>query len=168
MTIGIDIAPSANDDAAEHAVCAMPASFAPTPLPIVGRLHGASTASGVALAFAARCEDEESEDRFALDVLDAQGELLMRLGSLTEEEVVAVWRNCCRTSGLPRMIRREDGSVATVSPQLGCVALGTSRQRRRHGLLNGRRPRFLTRRKATRLPARPRIYRGENEIIARS
>ena len=38
----------------------------------------------------------------------------------------------------------------------------------RHAGLGARRPRFLARRKTGRLPARPQIFRGENEIIARS
>jgi hypothetical protein len=66
------------------------------------------------------------------------------------------------------MIVREDGVLSLVSQQLGRVALGTTRQRRRHGLLSDRRPRFLVRRKTGRLPVRPQIHRGENEIIARS
>jgi hypothetical protein len=45
------------------------------------------------------------------------------------------------------------------------VQLGQIRIRRRHGVLNGRRPRFLTRRKTGRLPVRPAVHR-EREIIA--
>ena len=46
----------------------------------------------------------------------------------------------------------------------GCAArgaLGPVRIRRRHGLLNGRRPRFLTRRKTGRLAELPVIVSGE-------
>jgi len=46
-------------------------------------------------------------------------------------------------------------------PQLGRVALGAVRIRRRHGLLNGRRPRFLTRRKTGRLAELPVIVAGD-------
>ena len=68
-------------------------------------------------------------------------------------------------TGLPRMIVREDGTLATLSNQIGRVALGKTRTRRRHGLLSGRRPRFLVRRKTGSLPVRPLIHRGENEIV---
>ena len=142
--------------------------FAATPLPIIGKGEAASAAAGVALAFATSDAETFGEDRFVLYLVDAQGEILSRLGPFTEEEIVATWRDCAAKSGLPRMILREDGSLGTVSQQLGRLALGKTRQRRRHGLLNGRRPRFLVRRKTARLPARPQIHRGESEIIARS
>lgn len=143
-------------------------TFAATPLPIVGRSGAATAPAGVALAFATEAADTCGEDRFALLLVDGEGEVLSRLGPFTEEDVVAQWRDCAAKSGLPRMIVREDGGLSLVSRQIGRVALGKTRQRRRHGLLNGRRPRFLVRRKTARLPARPQIHRGENEIIARS
>ena len=140
-----------------------PVAVTPTPLPILG----AGAATGVALAFADAAADACGEDRFALLLVDAQGEVAMRLGPFAEEEVVAVWRDLSAKGGLTRMLLREDGSIVPVSRQLGRLALGTSRQRRRNGSLSGRRPRFLARRKTARLPARPCIHRGESEIIAR-
>ncbi len=142
--------------------------FVSAPLPIIGRIAGAAKPAGIALAFAASESDACGEDRFSLLVVDEQGEVLNRLGSFDEDDVVALWRDLSARSGLPRMILREGGGVSVVSRQIGRVALGTKHQRRKHGLLNGRRPRFLTRRKSARLPARPLIHRGENEIIARS
>ncbi|GEP00883.1 DUF6101 family protein [Methylobacterium haplocladii] len=139
-------------------------AFAASPLPIIGR----GEAAGIALGFAHGESDDCGEDRFSLLVVDAEGEVLVGLGPFGEDDIVAMWRDFAAKSGLPRMIIREGGGLATVSRQLGRVALGTTRQRRRHGLLNGRRPRFLVRRKSARLPARPQIYRNENEIIARS
>lgn len=143
-------------------------SWTATPLPIIGHGAAASRPAGIALAFATAETEASGEDRFVMHVVDAEGEILDRLGPFMEEDIVATWRDCAMRSGLPRMILREDGSVAPVSQQIGRLALGKTRQRRRHGLLNGRRPRFLVRRKTARLPARPQIYRGENEIIARS
>lgn len=139
-------------------------AFAASPLPLIGP----GEAAGIALGFAPGESDDCGEDRFSLLVVDAEGEVLARLGPFGEDDVVALWRDFAAKSGLPRMIIREGGALATVSRQLGRVALGTTRQRRRHGLLNGRRPRFLVRRKSARLPARPQIHRNENEIIARS
>jgi len=142
--------------------------YAATPLPVIGRMPFATAAVGIALAFADDEADACGEDRFELLLIDAGGGVLARLGPFGEEDVVAQWRDCAAKTGLPRMIVREDGQVAEVTRQLGPLALGRSRQRRRVGLLNGRRPRFLVRRKTARLPARPQIHRGENEIIARS
>lgn len=139
-----------------------------TPLPIIGRMAYAERAVGIALAFSEPETDSGSEDRFSLLVIDGEGEVLSQLGPFGEDDIVAQWRDLSAKSGLPRMILREGGGIRIVSQQLGRVALGTKRQRRRHGLLNGRRPRFLTRRKSARLPARPLVHRGEKEIIARS
>lgn len=132
-----------------------------TPLPVLG------TPVGVALAFADDAADACGEDRFALLLVDAEGEVAMRLGPFAEEDVVAVWRDVSAKGGLARMLLREDGAVVPVSQQLGPVVLGKGRQRRRHAALSGRRPRFLVRRKTARLPARPCIHRGESEIISR-
>jgi hypothetical protein len=88
----------------------------------------------------------------------------MRLGRFDENEVVAVWRELAATTGFPLLTQSEDGAVQQPFPQVGRVRLGRVRIRRRHGLLNGRRPRFLVRRKTTRLPRRPTVYR-EHEII---
>lgn len=136
-----------------------------SPLPVIGRTQP-SPPAGVALTFATEDSEKSGEDRFALLIVDAGGATLMRLGPFGEDDVVAVWRDFAAKSGLPRMIVREDGTLATVSHQLGPIALGTTRMRRRHGSLNGRRPRFLVRRKTGRLPVRPQIFRGEHEIIS--
>lgn len=140
----------------------------PSPLPVIGSQAHATRAAGIALAFANEAAESCGEDRFTLILVDAEGEALSRLGPFAEEDVVAIWRDLAAKTGLPRMIVREDGVLSLVSQQLGRVALGTTRQRRRHGLLSDRRPRFLVRRKTGRLPVRPQIHRGENEIIARS
>ena len=161
-------APALTADVVHDGVTLDGFAFAATPLPIIGKGAAAAAPAGIALAFATAAAEATGEDRFVLHVVDAEGEILSRLGPFTEEDIVATWRDCANRSGLKRMILREDGSIAPVSNQIGRLALGTSRQRRRHGLLNGRRPRFLVRRKTARLPARPQIHRGENEIIARS
>ena len=134
-------------------------------LPVFGRT-GTRRPVGVALAFAEDDSDLCGEDRFDLLLVDAQDAVITRLGPFCEEEVVALWRDCASKSGLARMIVKEDGALAVVSAQLGPVALGRTRMRRRVGLLNGRRPRFLVRRKTGALPVRPLIHRGENEIIS--
>lgn len=143
-------------------------AFAAAPLPVTGCLAGARRAQGIALAYAAEAAEICGADRFDLILVDAAGAELHRLGSFTEEDVVAVWRDVAARAGLVRMIVREDGVLAPVARQLGRVLLGRTRMRRRHAGLGSRRPRFLVRRKTGRLPARPQIHRGESEIIARS
>ncbi|KQP88898.1 hypothetical protein ASF60_20225 [Methylobacterium sp. Leaf113] len=141
------------------------AAFAASDLPVITH-SGARRPAGIALAFAEDDSDACGEDRFDLLLVDAAGGVVTRLGPFCENEVVAHWRDFAAKSGLPRMIVKEDGELASVSNQLGPVALGRTRTRRRHGLLNGRRPRFLVRRKTGALPVRPLIHRGESEIIS--
>ena len=152
---------TANEDGAGRT----PFTVAPTPLPILSKGHAVPV--GAALAFDDDAAEATGEDRFALLLVDAEGEVAMRLGPFTEEDVVARWRDLSAKGGLARMLLREDGSLVPVSQQIGRLALGRSRQRRRNGSLSGRRPRFLTRRTATRLPARPCIHRGESEMFSR-
>lgn len=143
-------------------VQALPA-FVAARLPVIGRT-GALAPTGVALAFSEDASDTCGEDRFDLLLVGADSAVIGRLGPFCEDEVVALWRDVAGKSGLARMIVKEDGSLAAVSRQIGPVALGLTRTRRRHGLLSGRRPRFLVRRKTGSLPVRPLIHRGESEI----
>ncbi|MDP4021230.1 DUF6101 family protein [Methylobacterium sp. NEAU 140] len=143
-------------------------SFTPSALPVIGRCPGARCAAGVALAYATDEAESCGEDRFSLLLVDGEGDVLQRLGVFHEDEVVAVWRDLAAQAGLVRMIVREDGMLTPVSQQIGRLVLGRTRTRRRHAGLGQRRPRFLARRKTGRLPARPLIFRGEHEIIARS
>jgi hypothetical protein len=142
--------------------------FPVTPLPVIGQASGARRAAGIALAYAAEDAEITGSDRFTLILVDAEGGELQRLGSFDEADVVAVWRDIAARAGLVRMIVREDGILVPVTQQIGRLILGQVRIRRRHAGLGRRRPRFLARRKTGRLPARPQIHRGENEIIARS
>ncbi|SDA32272.1 hypothetical protein SAMN02799622_05201 [Methylobacterium sp. UNC378MF] len=142
--------------------------FVASSLPVIGRVSGARRAAGIALAYAAEDAEITGSDLFTLMLVDAEGEVLQRLGSFEEDDVVAVWRDIAVRAGLVRMIVREDGLLVPVSQQIGRLILGQVRIRRRHAGLGRRRPRFLTRRKTGRLPARPQIFRGENEIIART
>lgn len=139
-----------------------------SPLPVIGPSLGARRAAGIALAYAVEEAEMAGADRFSLILVDAQAEELHRLGSYDEDDVVAIWRDIAARAGLVRMIVREDGVLVPVTEQIGRLILGRVRIRRRHAGLGGRRPRFLARRKTGRLPARPQIHRGENEIIART
>ncbi len=98
-------------------------------------------------------------ETFEIAVLDGSGATLLALGPYEAEDVVAEWRAVGAASGLPLMLERADGSREAPYPQIGRLQLGAIRIRRRHGLLNGRRPRFLVRRKTGRLPLRPSVHR---------
>lgn len=127
---------------------------------------------GLAMRIAERAEEADVADArpmpggpaFEIAAIAQDGEIATVLGRFTEEEIVAVWRRLGQESGLPLMIQNPDGSLMTPYPQIGPLALGDTRQRRRHGLLSGRRPRFLTRRKTGRPAARPLVFK-EREIV---
>jgi len=136
-----------------------PGRIAGLPVPLIGEL-GVRPA-GLALRLDERAPDDND---FEIALVDDQGETLMVLGRFDEDEVVAVWRDLAATTGFPLLTQSEDGAVQHPFPQVGRVRLGRIRIRRGHGLLTGRRPRFLVRRKTARLPRRPTVYR-EREIF---
>ena len=70
-------------------------------------------------------------------------------------EVVADWRAWARVLALPMLIVETDGSWRAVETRLGDLVVGRVRPRRARSVMNGRRPRFLARRKMGVAPARP-------------
>lgn len=129
---------------------AVPAHVSPLPAVI-----GAAGARAAAVAM----RIDGGSERFRLVVLDRDNAPLLVLGPYEEEDVVAEWRKLAKASGLALKIQLPNGSVASPYPQVGRLLLGSTRQRRRHGLLSHRRPRFLTRRKTARFPSRPQVHR---------
>lgn len=121
-------------------------------------LPGVAVGPGRAATSVAMRLDRET-NLFHLVLLGEDNAPLMALGPFDEEDVVAEWRALGAKSGLPLKLQLPNGSVMEPYPQIGRVAVGTSRQRRRIGLLSHRRPRFLTRRKIGRFPLRPQIHR---------
>jgi hypothetical protein len=112
---------------------------------------------GVAMRLSASTSEDE---RFELALTAGDGRSIT-IAVADQEDAVAMWRDCGRASGLPLLLETGDGVVTEPYPQLGRVALGPVRIRRRHGFLNGRRPRFLVRRKTGRLAERPVVVAGE-------
>jgi hypothetical protein len=129
------------------------------PVALIGEL-GVRPA-GLALRLDERAPDDND---FEIALVDDLGDTLMVLGRFGEDEVVAVWRDLGARTGFPLVTQCEDGALQHPFPQVGRVRLGRIRIRRRHGLLGGRRPRFLVRRKTARLPRRPTVHR-EREIF---
>ena len=120
-------------------------------------MPGAGTANAAGLAL----KVDPNPDGFLVEVVDRGGTMLVRLGPFDQDDIVAVWRALGASSGLPLMVERPDGGLDAPYAQVGPLPLGAVRIRRRHGLLNGRRPRFLVRRRTGRLPPRPRVFRGD-------
>jgi hypothetical protein len=129
-------------------------------------VRGCNRLHGLALRLCEQMDSAEgAEERFDIAMIDKKGECAFSLGHFGEDEVVAIWRKLGADSGLALMLQNPDGSLLEPYPQMGAVALGTTRLRRRHGLLRHRRPRFLTRRKVGQPSARPLVYR-ECQITA--
>jgi hypothetical protein len=112
---------------------------------------------GVALRLANAAGEDE---RFALALTAGDGRSIT-VAVVDQDDAVALWRDCGRASGLPLLLETSDGAISEPFPQIGRLALGPIRIRRRHSFLNGRRPRFLVRRKTGRLGERPVIVAGE-------
>ncbi|MDJ1160019.1 DUF6101 family protein [Chelatococcus sp. SYSU_G07232] len=113
------------------------------------------------LGIAVRLEAEDPFDEsFELVLVHEDAACSVVVGRFDADEIVAAWRTFSARSGLPLLMQRVDGMLESPYEQIGRVRLGPIRIRRRHGLLNGRRPRFLVRRKTTRLPDRPVMVRG--------
>lgn len=102
-------------------------------------------------------------DDLRIVIVDHAGAPAHILGPFPEEDVIAVWRSIALASGLTPMMRAWNGRTEPLACQLGRLRLGRTQDRRRTGVLNRRRPRFLVRRKSTRLPPRPLVFR-EPEI----
>jgi hypothetical protein len=107
--------------------------------------------------------DEADAELFQVVVVGEKGATLLVLGPFPGDEAIAIWRSLAATSGLPLVIEGRDGRLHVPYEQIGRMPLGPIRIRRRFAVLSGRRPRFLVRRKAGRLPRRPLVYR-EREL----
>lgn len=138
---------------------------------IVMRLPGArvvttaatGTFTGVAVRFA---QDGGNAEMFELVLVGQDRRQDLVIGRWDDGDIAAVWRAVAAASGLPLMLEREDGVIVCPRPQVGRLLLGPIRIRRRHGLLSGRRPRFLVRRKTGKPLLRPVRVHGR-DMMAR-
>lgn len=81
------------------------------------------------------------------------------------DDVAADWRAWAEAYRLPMLLVEADGVGRPLEETLGAVKKAPPKERRRHGMLMPRRPRFLARRKTGNLGLRL-VINGE-EIIAR-
>lgn len=132
------------------------------PYPAIQRIAGvrilrkSADWKGVALRLANPTGDDSS---FELVLTSGDGRSI-KIATVDEDDAIALWRSCGQASGQPLLLEGVDGSLSAPYPLLGRVALGSITIRRRYAFLNGRRPRFLARRKTARLPERPVMVRG--------
>lgn len=129
------------------------------PINLISGLNGIAGCAGIAVRLAP-CEDEGGTSQ-QIVLVGVDGTIVSCVGTFHDDEIIAAWRSLALWTGLPMMVLNEDGSVSAPFAQIGRLQLGTIRIRRRHGLLAGRRPRFLVRRKSSALPPRPVVHRGE-------
>ena len=120
-------------------------------------LRGAIGWRGVSLRLANATGDDQL---FQLALTAGDGRSIT-VATVDQDDAVALWRDCGRASGMSLLLENSDGEISEPFPQLGCLALGPIRVRRRHSFLNGRRPRFLVRRKTGRLAERPVVVGGD-------
>jgi hypothetical protein len=119
-----------------------------------------------AIGLALRLEEPAApyENHVFIDTITEDGSTLHRLGPFPEEEVSAIWRFFHDVSGLSLMSEEPGGGFYVMTEHLGLAVLGEHRARRRYAFLSGRRPRFLTRRKAGQWSLKP-VIRREREIL---
>lgn len=107
-------------------------------------------------------------DEYRIVLIDDRAEASVALGPYAEHDLLGAWRALAAASGLPCFVLGPDGALMGVDPP---AAPGPSTRpaydRNRLVVLSGRRPRFLVRRKAGRLPVRPLVFR-EPELAAGS
>lgn len=126
-----------------------------------------STFSGVALRAAPGLEPDADRIEVVLAHRD-RGFDVPLYDCAPDGDGLAAWRGWSRALNLPLLIEDLDGRRVTTTERLGAVEVGRPRPRRRHSLLAGRRPRFLTRRRPAKLAPDAKVARGEREIIARN
>lgn len=120
-------------------------------------LRGSAGWRGIALRLA---NAAGSDEVFQLALTAGDGRSIT-IATVDQDDAVALWRDCGRASGMPLLLETSDGQISEPFPQLGPLALGPIRVRRRHAFLNGRRPRFLMRRKTGKLAERPVVVAGD-------
>lgn len=150
--------------------CAEVRRTLPSGVPMTMRLP-ISVFEGVAVRFLPdRIDVGESsieDGRVVIELLHRDPQLSLPLTVADDVgEVAADWRAWARVLGRPMLIVEADGSWHAVENRLGALVVAPPRPRRRRSVLAGRRPRFLVRRKAAKLPQTP-IVLEKREIFGR-
>ena len=116
---------------------------------------------GQGVLFRVVSADEDGRSTFEVALVYGEGEPEVQLRHTGDDDaIIAEWRTLAGQLGLPMLIQMPDGLVIEARQQIGLVQLGNVHLRRRCAAITKRRPRFLCRRKASRLPERPVMVRG--------
>lgn len=84
-------------------------------------------------------------------------------------DAVAEWQLWANVLGLPLLVADTDGTLREPFARLGAVRVAAPQlRRRRSGPVKRRRASILMRRQPGRVPPAPRVFKDEQEIIARS
>lgn len=142
----------------------------PSGIPMAMRLPMAAF-EGVAVRMVAATIGADGEcdgdGRAVVELMHRDPQLSLPLAVASDlTEVVADWRAWAKVLGLPMLLVESDGTWREVESRIGQVVVGRVRPRRARSVMNGRRPRFLTRRKTGRSPTEPVMVAGY-EIFGR-
>ncbi len=142
----------------------------PSGIPMAMRLPMAAF-EGVAVRMVAETigsdGDGDGDGRAVVELMHRDPQLSLPLAVARDlPEVVADWRAWAKVLGLPMLLVESDGSWRAIESRIGQVVVGRTRPRRARSVMNGRRPRFLARRKTGRLPVEPVMVAG-HEIFGR-
>jgi hypothetical protein len=111
--------------------------------------------------------ESDGDGRAVVELMHRDPQLSLPLAVASDlAEVVADWRAWARVLGLPMLIVEVDGSWRALDERIGQVTVGRTRPRRARSVMNGRRPRFLARRKVGVMPAEPVAITGR-ELFGR-
>ena len=89
--------------------------------------------------------------------------------SNASDEIVAEWQSWGRVLGLPLLVAERDGSLREPFARIGALRIeAPTWRRRRRSAIARRRPSIRCAAGREGCPAKPAIYRGEREIIARN
>ena len=105
--------------------------------------------------------ESDGDGRAVVELMHRDPQLSLPLAVANDlAEVVADWRAWARVLGLPMLIVEVDGSWRALDERIGQVTVGGPKPRRARSVMNGRRPRFLTRRKMGVRPREPVVVGG--------
>lgn len=100
-----------------------------------------------------------SDDACEIALVTRHGDAV-RLETAGEEDAIAIWRAEARRFGLPMVVWSDGVGLVTIEKSTSLADSTPKRRRRFHAAVHPRRPRFLSRRKATRLPLDPVVHRA--------
>lgn len=126
-----------------------------------------SAFAGVALRLMPGNDGNEPTVAVVLEHKDP-GLALLLFVSTEADDAMAEWRSWARVLGLPQLISNDEGGWREPFARIGGVRVARVKpRRRRHSVVQTRRPSRSLRRMAGKFKPDAPVYRGEDELIAR-